>query len=95
LYVHNTYLEVLVESGIIGFLFYLSFLLMLIITLFKTKLYKEKPFIVLTLFAFLIQMMSLSLMINEAFFSFLALTLKYISVYEKKEVECNDLQQKG
>ncbi|MCT4478526.1 O-antigen ligase family protein [Peribacillus frigoritolerans] len=95
LYVHNTYLEVLVESGIIGFLFYLSFLLMLIITLFKTKLHKEKPFIVLTLFAFLIQMMSLSLMINEAFFSFLALTLKYISVYEKKEVECNDLQQKG
>ncbi|KWW14048.1 polysaccharide polymerase [Peribacillus simplex] len=95
LYVHNTYLEVLVESGIIGFLFYLSFLLMLIITLFKTKLHKEKPFIVLTLFAFLIQMMSLSLMINEAFFFFLALTLKYISVNERKEVDYNDFQYKG
>ncbi|MED3689600.1 O-antigen ligase family protein [Peribacillus butanolivorans] len=95
LYVHNTYLEVLVESGIIGFLFYISFLLMLVITLFKAKLHKEKPFIVLTLFAFLIQMMSLSLMINEAFFSFLALTLRYITVYERKEVDVDDKQQKG
>ncbi|MFB7642097.1 polysaccharide polymerase, partial [Peribacillus butanolivorans] len=88
-------LEVLVESGIIGFLFYISFLLMLVITLFKAKLHKEKPFIVLTLFAFLIQMMSLSLMINEAFFSFLALTLRYITVYERKEVDVYAKQQKG
>lgn len=87
LYVHNTYLEVLVESGIIGFLFYLSFLLMLVITLFKTKLHKEKPYIILTLFAFLLQMISLSLMINEAFFVFLALTLKYITEYERKGEE--------
>jgi O-antigen ligase len=87
LYVHNTYLEVLVESGIIGFLFYFSSLLMLVITFFRTKLHKEKPYIVLTLFAFLLQMLSLSLMINEAFFVFLAIALKYISVYERRGAE--------
>lgn len=89
-YVHNTYLEILVESGMIGFLIYLSFLLVLIIILFRTKIYKEKPFIVLTLFAFLLQMFSLSLIINEAFFCFLAIAFKYITVYEKKgaEISC-------
>jgi len=86
-FVHNTYLEVLVESGIIGFLFYFSFLLLLIIKLFRTEMHKEKPFIVLTLFAFLLQMLSLSLIINEAFFCYLAIAFKYISVYERKGVE--------
>jgi len=94
LYVHNTYLEILVESGIIGFLFYFSFLLMLIITFVKTKLYIEKPFIILTLFSFLLQMVSLSLVVNEAFFLFLAIAFKYISVYERKEVEFNEVNRK-
>jgi len=93
-YVHNTYLEVLVESGIVGFLFYLSFLLMLIIILVKTKIHKEKPYIILTLFAFLLQIISLSLIINEAFFCFLAIALKYITVYEKKGAEISYEHQK-
>jgi len=87
IYVHNTYLEILVESGIIGFLLYSTFLLLLVIILFKTKIHKEKPFIVLTLFAFLLQIFSLSLIINEAFFCFLAIALKYITEFEKKGVE--------
>ncbi|KMY52402.1 O-antigen ligase family protein [Peribacillus loiseleuriae] len=95
LFVHNTFLEVLVESGIIGFLLYFSFLLMLIITFIKTKLHKEKPYMVLTLFAFLLQMVSLSLMINEAFFFFLALAFKYISIYERKEADFYDIHHKG
>lgn len=95
LYVHNTYLEVLVESGIIGFVFYFHFLFFLIITLLKTRLHIKKPYIVLTLFAFLLQMVSLSLMINEAFFVFLALALKYISVFERKGAESYETQPKG
>lgn len=87
LYVHNTYLEVLVESGIVGFIFYFSFLLMLIISLIKARLHIKKQYIVLTLSAFLLQMVSLSLMINEAFFVFLALALKYISEFERKGAE--------
>ena len=94
LYVHNTYLEILVEAGIIGFLFYLSFLFLFIIKLFKTKLHNKEPFIILTLFSFLLQMVSLSLMINEALFSFLAIALKYISVYERKEAGFYDIHQK-
>uniref|UniRef100_UPI00406BF9D9 O-antigen ligase family protein n=1 Tax=Sporosarcina sp. FSL K6-1522 TaxID=2921554 RepID=UPI00406BF9D9 len=95
LYVHNTYLEVLVESGMIGFLFYFSFLVMLAITLFRTRLHKEKPYIILTFFAFLLQMVSLSLMINEAFFVFLALALKYIAVFEREGAEFYEMQRKG
>ncbi|PEE40530.1 O-antigen ligase family protein [Bacillus pseudomycoides] len=94
LYVHNTYLEILVEAGIIGFLFYFSFLFLFIIKLFRTKLHNKEPFIILTLFAFLLQMVSLSLMINEALFSFLAIALKYISVYERKEAGFYDIHQK-
>lgn len=94
LYVHNTYLEVLVESGIIGFIFYLSFLLMLIISLVKARLHVKKLYIVLTLSAFLLQMVSLSLMINEAFFVFLALALKYISVFERNGDESYETQPK-
>lgn len=86
LYVHNTYLEVLVESGIIGFIFYFSFILLLVFSLIKSQLHIKKPYIVLTLSAFLLQMISLSLMINEAFFVFLALALKYISIFERKGV---------
>ncbi|MGX2960664.1 O-antigen ligase family protein [Peribacillus sp. JNUCC 23] len=95
LFVHNTFLEVLVESGIIGFLLYFSFLIMLLITFIRTKLHKEKPYIVLTLFAFLLQMVSLSLIINEAFFFFLALAFKYISIYERKEADFYDIHYKG
>lgn len=95
LYVHNTYLEILAESGIIGFLFYFLFLLMLVKKLFMISLHKEQTYIVLTLFAFLLQLASLSLMINEAFFLFLAIVFKYIDVYEKKGVEINDVCQKG
>ncbi|PDY45271.1 polysaccharide polymerase [Bacillus pseudomycoides] len=94
LYVHNTYLEILVEAGIIGFLFYFSFLFLFIIKLFRTKLHNKEPFIILTLFSFLLQMVSLSLMINEALFSFLAIALKYISVYERKEAGFYDIHQK-
>jgi O-antigen ligase len=95
LYVHNTYLEILVESGIIGFLFYFSFLLMLVIAFFRTKLHKESPYIVLTLFAFLLQMVSLSLIINEAFFIFLALAFKYITVFDRKGAEFYEIRPKG
>ncbi|MCP3739491.1 O-antigen ligase family protein [Rossellomorea sp. BNER] len=86
LYVHNTYLEILAESGITGFLMYISFLLALFIKLIRHKLYKLKTFVPLTLIAFAFQMLSLSLIINEAFFLFLAIAFKYLHEYERKEL---------
>ncbi|OOR05101.1 polysaccharide polymerase [Bacillus cereus] len=82
LYVHNTFLEILSESGIIGFLLYGAFLCILMVKLTKYNLFREKPYLLLTMIAFLFQMMSLSLIINEAFFLFLAVVVKYISIYE-------------
>lgn len=82
LYVHNTFLEILSESGIIGFLLYSAFLCILMVKLAKYNLFREKPYLFLTMIAFLFQMMSLSLIINEAFFLFLAVVMKYISIYE-------------
>ncbi|MBJ7984419.1 MULTISPECIES: O-antigen ligase family protein [Bacillus] len=82
LYVHNTFLEILSESGTIGFLLYSAFLCILMVKLTKYNLFREKPYLLLTMIAFLFQMMSLSLIINEAFFLFLAVVVKYISTYE-------------
>ncbi|PEC87223.1 polysaccharide polymerase [Bacillus cereus] len=82
LYVHNTFLEILSESGTIGFLLYSAFLIILMFKLTQYTLFREKPYLLLTMIAFLFQMMSLSLIINEAFFLFLAMVVKYISIYE-------------
>ncbi|HHT7188952.1 TPA: O-antigen ligase family protein [Bacillus cereus] len=82
LYVHNTFLEILSESGTIGFLLYSAFLLILMVKLTKYNLFREKPYLLLTMITFLFQMMSLSLIINEAFFLFLAIVVKYIFIYE-------------
>ncbi|WP_131101784.1 O-antigen ligase family protein [Bacillus sp. SYJ] len=82
LYVHNTFLEILSESGTIGFLLYSAFLFILLFKLTQYNLFREKPYLLLTMIGFLFQMMSLSLIINEAFFLFLAMVVKYISIYE-------------
>ncbi|AJG94751.1 O-antigen ligase family protein [Bacillus cereus group sp. BceL035] len=82
LYVHNTFLEILSESGTIGFLLYSAFLIILMFKLTQYTLFREKPYLLLTMVAFLFQMVSLSLIINEAFFLFLAIVVKYISIYE-------------
>ncbi|MEH7460134.1 polysaccharide polymerase, partial [Bacillus sp. JJ1127] len=84
LYVHNTFLEILSESGTIGFLLYVTFLCALLVKLTKYSLFREKPYLLLTMIAFLFQMMSLSLIINEAFFLFLAIVVKYISICEER-----------
>ena len=70
LYVHNTFLEILSESGTIGFLLYSAFLCILMVKLTKYNLFCEKPYLLLTMIAFLFQMMSLSLIINEVSFYF-------------------------
>jgi O-antigen ligase len=73
-YVHNTHLEVLVELGIIGFTIYVLFhflLLRAIITIIRKD---SRYFFYLPVYiGFLIMMSSLSLIINETFFIFVAL----------------------
>ncbi len=83
-YVHNTFLEILSDSGIIGLFFYLLFILIVFVQLFQSKLYQTKPYLFLTFVGFLLQMVSLSLVINDIFFMFLAILSAYLSQTELK-----------
>lgn len=79
--VHNTFLDILSESGIIGFSCYLFFILLVLYQLVENKIYKKKPYLFLVFIGFLIQMISLSVIINDIFFMYLAI----LSVYLQNE----------
>lgn len=73
-YVHNTHLEVLVELGIIGFTIYVLFHFLLLRAIIKIIRKDSRYFFYLPVYiGFLIMMSSLSLIINETFFIFVAL----------------------
>ena len=75
---HNTFLEILSESGIIGLFFYLLFVLIVFVQLFQSQLYRTKPYLFLAFIGFLLQMVSLSLVLNDMFFLFLAILSAYL-----------------
>lgn len=90
-YSHNTFLEVLVESGVFGFVFYMLFWL----AVFKQsiKLYRldsKSKFILLSLISMFFQMMFLSVLYNEMFYFLLLILFKYsydqISMKEQKKL---------
>lgn len=84
-YPHNTYLEVLVESGIIGFILYITLLLTFIFKLYELQ--KAKPetrFLFLTLLSMMMSMFTLSIAVSEFLFLFFALSFRYIIENEKR-----------
>ena len=83
-YVHNTFLEILTDSGITGLFFYLLFILIVFVQLFQSGLYRTKPYLFLTFIGFLLQMVSLSLVINDNFFLFLAILSAYLFQADSK-----------
>ena len=85
LYVHNTFLEILSETGMIGFCLYFSFLLLVLLQLLKQKIHKQEPYLFLTFVGFLLQMISLSLIVNELFFLYLALLSGYLRNHQSEE----------
>ncbi|MFL0363973.1 O-antigen ligase family protein [Pseudobacillus sp. 179-B 2D1 NHS] len=72
LYTHNTFLQILSESGLIGFSLYFLFLLLVFIQLMNRHLRRAHLYLLLCFVAFLLQIMSLSLIINEVFLLYLA-----------------------
>lgn len=81
-YAHNAYLEVLVETGVIGFAIYLSFILAVLYkTIVLTRKNPELNYLFCSLLSILVSFMFLSLIINEIFFLLLAI----ISVFSYKE----------
>jgi O-antigen ligase len=86
LYTHNTFLQILSESGLLGFSLYFTFLLLVFFRLMNRRLIREKPYLLLSFIAFLLQIMSLSLIINEAFFLYLAILSVILQKEERKQL---------
>lgn len=83
-YVHNTFLDILSESGLIGLFFYLIFAFLLVFQLVESRMYRRKPYLFLTLIGFMLQMLSLSLIINDMFFLYLAILSAYLYADQKE-----------
>ncbi|HDR8488670.1 TPA: O-antigen ligase family protein [Bacillus cereus] len=89
MYMHNTFLEVLTESGLIGIMLYTIFCLFIMFTVLKNGLYKKYPYLLTTLVGYFILMMTLSVIINEALFLYLSILWKCLNV-EKINDKNND-----
>lgn len=81
-YVHNTVLEVLSESGVVGFSSFIVFWLFVFShTLKLYRLNKQTKFILITFIAMFFQMIFLSILYNEVFYLALALLSRYTAEY--------------
>jgi O-antigen ligase len=93
LQVHNTFLEVLSESGAIGFFCFTLFLFFTGVQLFQHRVHRKKPYLFLAFFGFLLQMVSLSVIINDLFFMYFAILSVYFQQEDKtlvKEFKLDD-----
>ncbi|HDR8072373.1 TPA: O-antigen ligase family protein [Bacillus cereus] len=78
MYVHNTFLEVLSETGILGTFFYALSILLLLFEIIRLLMKNKKTaFLFLTLVGYLSMMFTLSLVLSEIFIFFLALFFRY------------------
>ncbi|WP_134703810.1 O-antigen ligase [Ammoniphilus sp. YIM 78166] len=85
-YIHNTMLEVLSEAGLMGFsVFILLWILILIFCIRIFKYNKATKFLLATFVATFIQMLSLSILLNEVFYLMLLLLYRYSIEYTKNE----------
>ncbi|MGA5690170.1 O-antigen ligase family protein [Cytobacillus pseudoceanisediminis] len=91
LQVHNTFLEILSESGLIGISCFCVFILTVFMQLIQSKLYRNKPYLLLTFFGIILQMGFLSIIINDMFFLYLAI----LSTYLHNERNKNQINQRG
>ena len=77
-YVHNTYLSILVDSGVLVLAIYLSFHVLVFLKAFRLR--HRLPWMLPTIVAMQIQLVGLSLLINETFFVLLAVMVYASSV---------------
>ncbi|WP_257206363.1 hypothetical protein [Bacillus cereus] len=77
---HNPFLEALTEPRMIGGMLYVVFCAFIIFAILKNGLYKKYPYLLTTLVGYFILMMTLSVIINEAFFLYLAILWKHLKI---------------
>ena len=71
-YAHNTFLEVLAESGVIGISLFLAMLALILVKLLQVKIHRSAPYLYLAFCGILFQIFFLSSIPNEMFFLFFA-----------------------
>lgn len=76
--VHNTFLDILSESGLLGLFFYLLFIFFVLVQLIHQRVHKEKPYLFLTFIGYMLQIMSLSIIINDMFFLYMGIVATYL-----------------
>jgi O-antigen ligase len=76
--VHNTFLDILTESGLLGMACFCFFIILVLVQLFKSNTVRDKPYLILTFFGLILQMAFLSVIINDMFFMYLAILTTYL-----------------
>ncbi|RWZ58063.1 O-antigen ligase domain-containing protein [Halobacillus fulvus] len=80
--VHNTFLDILSESGLIGIFFFLLFIGLVFYQLIRQKVYKHRPYLFLTFIGLIVQMGFLTVIINDMFFLYIAILSAYMLEHE-------------
>ena len=76
--VHNTFLDILSESGLLGITCFSLFLILVFIQLFQSNIHKHNPYLFLTFLGLILQMGFLSVIINDMFFMYMAILTTYL-----------------
>jgi O-antigen ligase len=76
--VHNTFLDILSESGLLGMTCFLLFISLVLVQIFKSSIPKNNPYLLLTFLGLILQMAFLSVIINDMFFMYLAILSTYL-----------------
>lgn len=77
--VHNTFLDILSESGLLGIFFYLLFVFLVFYQLVQRRVHHQQPYLFLTFIGMVLQMGFLSVIINDIFFMYLAILSTYMN----------------
>lgn len=86
-YMHNSYLEALIDGGLVGIVLYLTIFIFVFVAYFSSrKLINDNGYLIFSFASVTIMMGTYSFMINEIFFLVLALICRYlIEINNKKE----------
>ncbi|UOQ45416.1 O-antigen ligase family protein [Halobacillus salinarum] len=77
--VHNTFLDILSDSGLVGIFFFLLFIGCVLYQLLQNRMHKHHPYLFLTFIGLILQMGFLSVVINDMFFLYIAILSAYIN----------------
>ncbi|KMJ58743.1 polysaccharide polymerase [Bacillus sp. LL01] len=88
--VHNTFLDILSESGLVGISFFLVFIYLVFIQLWRFNVHRVKQYLFLAYIGFVLQMMFLSVIINDMFFMYIAILSTFLHSIQRERSNKKD-----